>query len=110
MDQLHRCTRKPNSPYSTSRHTDIFQVRCVFRTVELSEGFQGHLTTTESYFYALDVLPLLIALVIYIPFWPGRFIPNDLVMKDAVTEGEPAARNSMNEGTLNEVQRDVEKI
>lgn len=85
-------------------------VRCVFRTVELSEGFQGHLTTTESYFYALDVLPLLIALVIYIPFWPGRFIPNDLVMKDVVTESEPVARNSMNEGTLNEVQRDVEKI
>ena len=48
----------------------------MFRTVELSEGFQGHLTTTEIYFYVLDVLPLVIALAIYIPFWPGRFITN----------------------------------
>ncbi|KAF8974506.1 RTA1 like protein-domain-containing protein [Flammula alnicola] len=46
--------------------------------VELSEGFQGRLATSEPFFYGLDTLPLFIAIVVYIPFWPGRFIiPND---------------------------------
>lgn len=52
-------------------------VRCIFRTIELSEGYQGHLTTTESYFYLFDVIPILNALIQFIPFWPGRFIPKD---------------------------------
>ncbi|KAK0230888.1 RTA1-like protein [Armillaria fumosa] len=37
--------------------------------------FEGRLATMESFFYGLDTLPLLIAVVIYVPFWPGRFIP-----------------------------------
>ncbi|KAA1466423.1 RTA1-domain-containing protein [Dentipellis sp. KUC8613] len=50
-------------------------VRSVYRTVEMSEGFSGPLSTTEGYFYGLDTLPLFIAVVVYVPFWPGRFIP-----------------------------------
>lgn len=46
--------------------------------VELSEGFQGRLATSEPFFYGLDTLPLFIAIAIYIPFWPGRFIPRDV--------------------------------
>ncbi|KAG9040221.1 hypothetical protein FRB95_000150 [Tulasnella sp. JGI-2019a] len=53
-------------------------VRSFFRVVENSEGFQGHLSTTEYFFYCLDSLPLFIAIVVYIPFWPGRFISNDI--------------------------------
>ncbi|KAJ7591041.1 RTA1-like protein [Mycena floridula] len=50
-------------------------IRSFYRTVELSEGYQGHLATTEAFFYALDTLPLFLATVVYVPFWPGRFIP-----------------------------------
>lgn len=50
------------------------KIRSVFRVVELSEGFQGHLATPEAFFYALDTLPLFIAIAIYIPFWPGRIL------------------------------------
>lgn len=50
------------------------QVRSGFRVVELSEGFQGSLTTSQPLFYGLDTLPLFVAIVIYIPFWPGRFV------------------------------------
>ncbi|ESK96060.1 integral to membrane protein [Moniliophthora roreri MCA 2997] len=64
-------------------------IRSVYRTVEISEGFAGHLATTEAFFYALDTLPLFIAIVIYIPFWPGRFIkvphPLDDAHKDSVS-------------------------
>ncbi|KAA1474333.1 RTA1-domain-containing protein [Dentipellis sp. KUC8613] len=49
-------------------------IRSIYRTVEMSQGFSGPLSTTEGYFYGLDTLPLFIAVVVYIPFWPGRFI------------------------------------
>ncbi|KAI0763257.1 RTA1 like protein-domain-containing protein [Irpex lacteus] len=52
-------------------------VRSVYRTVELSEGFGGYLSRTEVFFYTLDFVPLIVALLAYIPFWPGRFIPKD---------------------------------
>jgi hypothetical protein len=52
--------------------------------VELSEGFQGRLATSEAFFYGLDTLPLFIATVVYIPFWPGRFIPAvPMVLKES---------------------------
>ncbi|KAF9464496.1 RTA1 like protein-domain-containing protein [Collybia nuda] len=49
-------------------------IRSGFRVVELSEGFQGRLATSEAFFYGLDTLPLFIATAVYVPFWPGRFI------------------------------------
>ncbi|TFY55712.1 hypothetical protein EVG20_g9216 [Dentipellis fragilis] len=49
-------------------------IRSVYRTVEMSQGFSGPLSTTEGFFYGLDTLPLFIAVVVYVPFWPGRFI------------------------------------
>ncbi|PPQ91612.1 hypothetical protein CVT25_012793 [Psilocybe cyanescens] len=48
-------------------------IRSGFRVVEISEGFQGRLSTSEAFFYGLDTLPLFVACVVYIPFWPGRF-------------------------------------
>ncbi|KAG8872280.1 hypothetical protein FRB98_009706, partial [Tulasnella sp. 332] len=53
-------------------------VRSTFRVIENAQGFEGHLATTESFFYCLDSLPLFIAIVVYLPFWPGNFISNDL--------------------------------
>ncbi|OCH94121.1 RTA1-like protein [Obba rivulosa] len=50
-------------------------VRCTYRVIELAEGFRGRLSTTEAYFYALDTLPICIAIALYVPFWPGRIIP-----------------------------------
>jgi hypothetical protein len=40
----------------------------------LSEGYAGPLATSEKHFYGLDTLPLFIAIAIYVPFWPGRYI------------------------------------
>lgn len=52
-------------------------IRSVYRTIELGEGFHGHLATTEAFFYGLDTLPLFLAIVVFVPFWPGRFIPRE---------------------------------
>ena len=51
------------------------QIRSVYRTIELSQGFEGPIATNEGFFYGLDTLPLFVAVVVYCPFWPGRFIP-----------------------------------
>jgi hypothetical protein len=60
----------------------------MYRTIELSQGYRGHLATVEAFFYGLDTLPLFLAVSIYVPFWPGRFIPPNLPVMgpDAVEE------------------------
>jgi len=54
----------------------------------LSQGYIGHLATTEAFFYGLDTLPLLIAIGIYVPFWPGMFIPPDVTLLPKEAERE----------------------
>jgi len=69
-------------------------IRSCFRVAELSQGFDGFLTTNQALFYLLDTLPLLIAISVFVPFWPGRFIPaqteelNPSSLTLAGTEGE----------------------
>jgi len=57
-------------------------IRSGYRVAELSYGYRGFLATTEAYFYLLDTLPLVIANSAYVPFWPGRFIPNGSTLGD----------------------------
>ncbi|CCG22292.1 Rta3 protein [Candida orthopsilosis Co 90-125] len=45
-------------------------VRCIYRVVELAQGFSGYLITHEVYIMCLDALMLFIALYIFIPFHP----------------------------------------
>ncbi|KAL0949497.1 hypothetical protein HGRIS_009551 [Hohenbuehelia grisea] len=59
-------------------------IRSVYRTVELGEGFLGHLATNEGFFYGLDTLPLFIAIAIFIPFWPGRFISSTPITQRSI--------------------------
>ena len=77
----------------------------MYRTIELSEGFDGFLTRTEVYFFALDFVPLLVALVCYVPFWPGRFIPNSVTW----TGPSDAPRQPSTDGTLEERSPDLAK-
>ncbi|OBZ80074.1 Protein RTA1 [Grifola frondosa] len=66
-------------------------IRCVYRTIELSQGYSGRLATSEAFFYALDTLPLFISVAVYIPFWPARMLPGvDARIKDYVlAESDP---------------------
>lgn len=50
------------------------KIRSFYRIVELSQGFLGPIAQNEALFYALDTLPLFVAIAVYVPFWPGRFI------------------------------------
>ena len=65
--------------------------------MELSQGFKGAIARDEGLFYGLDTLPLFIAVVIYIGFWPGRFIsPQALAESNAaeIKDGEHTPRNA----------------
>jgi hypothetical protein len=52
-------------------------IRCIYRTVELLAGWTGYIITHEVYFACLDGLPMIIALVAFNIFHPGRYIKNE---------------------------------
>ncbi|EPQ25750.1 uncharacterized protein PFL1_06617 [Pseudozyma flocculosa PF-1] len=45
-------------------------IRSVFRVVEFVQGHQGELVTHEVYLFVLDVLPLVIAVFVWLCIWP----------------------------------------
>jgi hypothetical protein len=49
-------------------------IRCIYRLVELAQGFTGYLFTHEVWFYVFDSLPLFLAISVYIPYWPGNYL------------------------------------
>ncbi|GAA5989627.1 hypothetical protein JCM5350_003200 [Sporobolomyces pararoseus] len=49
-------------------------IRCVFRLIEFTQGYDGYLATHEAYFYLFDALPLLLSMSLYAIFWPPRFV------------------------------------
>jgi len=53
-------------------------VRSVYRVVEGAQGNGGYLITHEVYFYVFDVLPLALAIGIYIFFWPSNYIESSV--------------------------------
>lgn len=60
----------------------MFLIRSVFRTVELSEGYSGYLSTHEIYYITLDALPLWLGIVVYAYYWPPRFLHFDRRAED----------------------------
>ncbi|KAG1789074.1 RTA1 like protein-domain-containing protein [Suillus plorans] len=60
-------------------------VRSVYRVVEASQGFRGNLSTSETAFYLGDMISICLAIFVYVPFWPGRFIKNSSHPSSSVT-------------------------
>ncbi|KIY42885.1 hypothetical protein FISHEDRAFT_79024 [Fistulina hepatica ATCC 64428] len=49
-------------------------VRCVFRCIQIGLGRTNILSTDEVFFYCLDSLPLLLSIVVYVIWWPGKYV------------------------------------
>ncbi|KAG2059260.1 RTA1-domain-containing protein [Suillus hirtellus] len=60
-------------------------IRSVYRVVEASQGFRGNLSTSETAFYLGDTIPICLAILVYVAFWPGRFIKNSSHPSSSVT-------------------------
>lgn len=71
----------------------MFLIRSVFRTVELSEGYSGYLSTHEIYYITLDALPLWLGIIVYAYFWPPRFLHFDRRERDAETLQDMSREN-----------------
>jgi hypothetical protein len=84
----------------------ILQIRSVYRTIENSQGYHGKLATTEWCFYVFDTLPLFLAITVYIPFWPGRFLEFPI----AIDNGETGVGSETSERTRIENENEMEVI
>ncbi len=38
----------------------------------------------QVYFYLFDALPLLLAIIVYVPFWPGKYVEEKVVQMDSI--------------------------
>lgn len=56
-------------------------IRSVYRIAEFAQGYDGKLRTTEAYFYALDSLPLFLAIAVWAVVWPPAYLRADLKYK-----------------------------
>ncbi|KAI6110390.1 RTA1 like protein-domain-containing protein [Pisolithus croceorrhizus] len=52
----------------------LIMLRYIYRIVEYAQGSGGYLMTHELWLYLLDTLPLFIGVIVYIPFWPPKYI------------------------------------
>ncbi|KAF8531641.1 hypothetical protein JB92DRAFT_3104855 [Gautieria morchelliformis] len=75
-------------------------IRYAYRTVELSQVFQGPLAVSEGLFYGVDTFPLLLAIMVYVPFWPGQLINEESALVFAVPkeDKEGALDGAVEEG------------
>jgi hypothetical protein len=73
-------------------------IRSCYRVAEIAQGFHGSLVSSEEAFYLGDTLPLLVAILIYVPFWPGRFITARLA--PSVNEPQNSQELSYSRGPL----------
>jgi len=66
-------------------------IRSFYRVVELLQGYRGPIEQNEDLFYGLDILPLFVAISVYVPFWPGRIIPQGSGVVPDVADGSTSA-------------------
>ena len=52
-------------------------IRCIYRVVELSEGWRGYLITHEEFIFIMDALMVLLTCLIYLFFHPGIMFGKD---------------------------------
>lgn len=76
----------------------MFLIRSVFRTIELSQGYSGYLTTHEVYYITLDALPLWLGIVVYAWFWPAKYLHFENSGRDEEVLADMAGSNGS--GTL----------
>ncbi|OBA23851.1 putative transporter or flippase transmembrane protein [Metschnikowia bicuspidata var. bicuspidata NRRL YB-4993] len=60
----------PYFPLAVTAAVIFIYIRCVYRVVELEEGFSGYLITHEAFLMALDASMMAVAGLIFIPFHP----------------------------------------
>ncbi|KAK6464047.1 putative transporter or flippase transmembrane protein [Scheffersomyces coipomensis] len=69
------------APLAITTSVVVIYIRCVYRVVELSEGWKGYLISHEVYLMVLDALMIAITGLIFIPFHPVHVLGVNNVVK-----------------------------
>lgn len=74
----------------------VIYIRSIYRTIELAQGWRGHLITHEVYFIALDAAMMIIAVAVFVPVDPAvtldgkKFVPEKQSPSADVSDAEVA--------------------
>lgn len=77
-------------------------LRAIYRVIELAQGWDGYLITTEPWFYAFDTAPMFICMGIWVIGHPGITLGRKLARSDLL-EKRNGESTSVNEFNLNSV-------
>lgn len=69
--------------YATTVSVVAVYIRCIYRTIELLEGWDGMLMKTEGFFIGLDGVCIVIAIAIFCIFDPAVLLATDKMPLDA---------------------------
>ncbi|GEQ66615.1 hypothetical protein JCM33374_g278 [Metschnikowia sp. JCM 33374] len=73
----------PYYPVAVTIAVIFIYIRCIYRVVELKQGFSGYLITHEVYIMVLDAAMIAVAGLIFIPFHPVFVFGSENVLKVA---------------------------
>ncbi|KAK6203126.1 putative transporter or flippase transmembrane protein [Scheffersomyces amazonensis] len=97
------------APLAVSIAVVVIYIRCVYRVVELAQGWNGYLIGHEIYLMVLDALMIAIAGLIFIPFHPVHILGRKNVVKLATIKKNKDEEEETEEEEANLVQEDKEQ-
>ncbi|KAF3914519.1 hypothetical protein AA313_de0208503 [Arthrobotrys entomopaga] len=80
--------------YATMLSVTCIYIRSIYRTIELLQGWNGYLITTQRYFIALDGAMMVIAVGVYNIVHPALLLPSPRDKKRLETSGSDEERSS----------------
>ncbi|KAF3913416.1 hypothetical protein ABW20_dc0109576 [Dactylellina cionopaga] len=81
--------------YATVLSVTCIYIRSIYRTIELLQGWDGYLITTERFFIALDGAMMIIAVGVYNILHPALLLPNPKDKRlEAASTGSDEERGS----------------
>ncbi|CUM45727.1 uncharacterized protein AC631_01605 [Debaryomyces fabryi] len=87
-------------------------IRCIYRVVELAQGFSGYLITHEVYIMVLDALMIAITAIVFVPFHPVFVLgANNRIRLSAIKknldEADDNTANVSSKGSIKEENSDT---
>ncbi|GAA5924377.1 hypothetical protein JCM1841_001681 [Sporobolomyces salmonicolor] len=76
-------------------------IRCIYRTVELAEGWSGYLITHEPYFCVLDSMSMVLCQAVFCFTWPSWCLPDFAILsrtRDIKVNGADATGDNAEKG------------
>ena len=88
--------------FATGVSISFVYIRCVYRTIELLQGWDGYLISHEGFFLGLDASVMVIAIGVYIVLDPSVLLPKAVVAEGSATENTHGHESKMSKPGLDE--------